>query len=199
LWVAAGNAAALLLRAGPLPESAATVTRGAASPPRGGADGGYRSGGKRRAEIVLDQRNAAIESQIDRERAKRVEVDERLAMLVEEYNVLIDERRFAEAEAIAKKAAQLSPDNAVVRQLLSQSRIIRRLDTQKSIDGDKQTGFLDVAEDSEQAAVATATRSRSDERESWLMGPWTIARRHEAFQPKGVKGRTATMHRIVMR
>jgi len=110
------------------------------------------STGKRRAEIVLDQRNAAIESQIDRERAKRVEVDERLAMLVEEYNVLIDERRFAEAEAIAKKAAQLSPDNAVVRQLLSQSRIIRRLDTQKSIDGDKQTGFLDVAEDSEKSS-----------------------------------------------
>jgi general secretion pathway protein D len=110
------------------------------------------STGKRRAEIVLDQRNAAIESQIDRERAKRVEVDERLAMLVEEYNVLIDERRFAEAEAIAKKAAQLAPDNAVVRQLLSQSRIIRRLDTQKSIDGDKQTGFLDVAEDSEKSS-----------------------------------------------
>jgi hypothetical protein len=68
-----------------------------------------------------------------------------------------------------------------------------------SVPVDPASPTVDVVEDSEQAAVATATRSRSDERESWLMGPWTIARRHEAFQPKGVKVRTATMHRIVMR
>jgi len=103
--------------------------------------------GKRRAEIALDRKNATIEAQIDRERAKRVEVDERLAMLVEEYNVLVDERRFAEAEAIAKKAAQLAPDNAIVRQLLSQSRMVRRLSTQQTIDGTKQAAFLDDAED----------------------------------------------------
>jgi general secretion pathway protein D len=111
------------------------------------------STGKRRAEIALDQKNEAIEAQIDRERGKRIEVDQRLAMLVEEYNVLVDERRFPEAEAIAKKAAQLAPDNPVVRQLLSQSRMIRRLDAQRSIEGVKQAGFLDVAEDSERSSA----------------------------------------------
>ena len=109
------------------------------------------STGKRRAELALDRKNEEIEGQIDRQRAKRVDVDERLAMLVEEYNALVDERRFPEAEAIAKKAGQLAPDNAVVRQLLAQSRMIRRLDTQKSIEGGKQTGFLDVAEDSDRS------------------------------------------------
>ena len=111
------------------------------------------STGKRRAEIALDQKNAKIEAQIDRERSKRVEVDERLAMLVEEYNVLVDERRFPEAEAIAKKAAQLAPDNPVVRQLLAQSRMVRRLDAQKTIEGAKQTGFLDDTEDAERASA----------------------------------------------
>ena len=109
--------------------------------------------GKRRAEIALDTRNAAVEAQIDRERAKRVEVDERLAMLVEEYNVLVDERRFPEAEAIAKKAAQLAPDNPVVRQLLSQSRMVRRLSTQQSLDGVKQAAFLDDAEDTQRSSA----------------------------------------------
>ena len=108
--------------------------------------------GKRRAEMALDQRNAEVQSQIDGKRAKRVEVDQRLAMLVEDYNTLIDERRYAEAEAVAKKAGQLAPDNAVVRQLLAQSRMIRRLDTQKSIEGEKQSGFLDVAEDVERSS-----------------------------------------------
>ncbi|NDC62783.1 MAG: hypothetical protein EBZ59_02050, partial [Planctomycetia bacterium] len=111
------------------------------------------STGKRRAELELDRRNARIESQVDRERAAKVEVDQRLAMLVEEYNALVDEQRFPEAEAIAKKAGQLAPDNPVVRQLLAQSRMIRRIDTQKSIEGDKQSGFLDVAEDSERSSM----------------------------------------------
>ncbi len=109
--------------------------------------------GKRRAELALDRRNAEVEGQIDRERAKRVEVDQRIAMLVDEYNTLIDQRRFAEAEAVAKKAGQLAPDNAVVRQLLAQSRVIRRMETQKTISGDQQEGFLEVAEDIERSAA----------------------------------------------
>ena len=107
--------------------------------------------GKRRGEIALDKKNALIEGQIDRERTKKVEVDQRLALLVEEYNVLVDGRRFAEAEVIAKKAGQLAPDNAVVRQLLAQSRMIRRLDAQKSIVEDTQAGFVDVAQDTERS------------------------------------------------
>lgn len=107
--------------------------------------------GKSRAELALDKRNEEIESQIDRERSRRVEVDQRIALLIEEYNTLVNEQRFPEAEAVAKKAGQLAPDNAVVRQLLAQSRIIRRLDAQKSIDAGRQGGFLDVAEDVERS------------------------------------------------
>ena len=107
--------------------------------------------GKRRAELALEQRNSEIEGQIDRDRTRKVEVDQRIALLVEEYNTLVNEQRFPEAEAVAKKAGQLAPDNAVVRQLLAQSRIIRRLDAQRSIDDGKQGGFLDVAEDVERS------------------------------------------------
>jgi general secretion pathway protein D len=103
--------------------------------------------GKRRAELALDKQNERIEGEIDRDRTRRVEVDQRIAMLVEEYNTLVDEQRFPEAEAVAKKAGQLAPDNPVVRQLLAQSRTIRRLDTQRSITGGNEAGFLDVVED----------------------------------------------------
>lgn len=110
------------------------------------------SSGKRRSEVALDKQNNEVLKKIDKERAAKVEVDKRLAMLVEQYNTLIDEKRFPEAEAIAKKAGQLSPDNIVVRQLLSQSRTIRRLETQRSIDTDKSSGFLDVVEDTERSS-----------------------------------------------
>lgn len=109
--------------------------------------------GKRRAEMELDRRNNAVKAEIDRERSVKVEVDQRLARLVEQYNSLVDEQRFAEAEVIAKKAAQLSPDSVVARQLLSQSRVIRRLDTQKMIAGSKADGLLDVVEDAESSSV----------------------------------------------
>jgi len=109
--------------------------------------------GKRRGEIALDKRNAEIENDIERRQAADAAREERLAMLIEEYNELIDARRFAEAEAVAKRAAQLAPTNPVVRQLLAQSRVIRRLETQRSNEGEKQAGFLDVAEDSEKASA----------------------------------------------
>ena len=123
--------------------------------------------GRRRAELAMEKQAAQVESQVDRERAQKVEVDQRIAMLVEEYNTLVDERRFAEAEAVAKKAGQLAPDNAVVRQLLAQSRMIRRLDAQKSIDGERQAGFLDVAEDVEGSAAPFAGPIKFPDTKDW--------------------------------
>ena len=111
------------------------------------------STGKRRNELELDRQNAMIELKIDKDRGRKIEVDQRLATLVEEYNTLIDEQRFAEAEVIAKKAAQLSPDSVVARQLLSQSRVIRRLDTQKMLAGSKGDALLDVIEDVEGSSM----------------------------------------------
>ncbi|MFM7107953.1 MAG: hypothetical protein ACKOZU_05045, partial [Planctomycetaceae bacterium] len=112
--------------------------------------------GKRRAELALEAQNSRIEAEIDRDRARKVEVDQRIAMLVEEYNSLVDQQRFPEAEAIAKKAGELAPDNAVVRQLVAQSRLIRRIDAQQSLATAKQAGFLDVVEDAERSSTPFA-------------------------------------------
>ena len=109
--------------------------------------------GKRRNELAMERKSAQVEARVERERSQKVEVDQRLAMLVDEYNALIDAQRFPEAEAVAKKAGQLAPDNPIVRQLLAQSRVIRRLDTQKSIEGQKRQGFMDVAEDVERSST----------------------------------------------
>ena len=112
--------------------------------------------GKRRAELALERQNEKIEAQIDGERARKVEIDQRIALLVDEYNTLVNEQRYPEAEAVAKKAGQLAPDNPVVRQLLAQSRTIRRLDAQRSIDGTNQDGLLDVFEDVARSAKPMA-------------------------------------------
>ncbi len=123
--------------------------------------------GKRRAELALEAQNSRIEAEIDRDRSRRVEVDQRIAMLVEEYNTLIDQQRFPEAEAIAKKAGELAPDNPVVRQLLAQSRVIRRLDAQQSIATDKQAGFMDVVEDVERSSAPFAGPIEFPDTKDW--------------------------------
>ncbi len=109
--------------------------------------------GKRRGELALERRNAAIEADIAREQATKTENEVRLAALVDQYNDLVDERRFEEAEAVAKKASELAPDNPISRQLLAQSRIIRRLAAQQSIADAQADGFLDVTEDVEMSAA----------------------------------------------
>ena len=50
-----------------------------------------------RAQISLDQANAHVLAQLDRERRAREEVQIRLAEIVEQFNQLIDQQRYAEA------------------------------------------------------------------------------------------------------
>ncbi len=110
----------------------------------------------RRAELALEQRNAEIEGEIDRERAKKVEVDGRIALWVDEYNTLIKDQRYPEAEAVAKKAGQLAPDNVVVRQMLIQSRTIRQIHTQNSIVDAERAGVLDTLAAVERSATPSS-------------------------------------------
>jgi general secretion pathway protein D len=105
--------------------------------------------GKRRAELALERKAAEVEGRVERERAQKVEVDQRIALLVDEYNTLVDQKRFAEAETVAKKAGQLAPDNIVVRQMLLQSKTIARIDRQRSIVGGQQEGMLDVLQEAD--------------------------------------------------
>lgn len=123
--------------------------------------------GKRQGELALERRNAAIEAEIEREQAMKTENEVRLAALVDQYNDLVDERRFEEAEAIAKKASELAPDNPVARQLLAQSRIIRRLAAQQAIADSQASGFLDVTEDVEMSAAGFVGPIAFPEMKDW--------------------------------
>src|SRR5690606_33873673 len=65
-----------------------------------------------RHDLEARERNRDIKQQVDRRREHRLEVDDQLAMLANDFNKLMRERRFAEAELVARKAEELDPDNA---------------------------------------------------------------------------------------
>ncbi|MEC7695553.1 MAG: hypothetical protein VYA11_00490, partial [Planctomycetota bacterium] len=82
---------------------------------------------KHRAEIELNASNQQVLDELARKREYRVEVDQRLATLVDEYNKLRNEQRFYEAEVKAKQARTLAPDEPVVTQMFEEIRFYRRV------------------------------------------------------------------------
>ena len=79
-----------------------------------------------KAELDLAATNKEIISEIDRERVVKVEVQQRIAEMVDQFNKLNDEQRYAEAELVANRLYEMAPDDVVAQQINRQAKIIRR-------------------------------------------------------------------------
>ncbi|MHC4180747.1 MAG: hypothetical protein ACYSWU_24875, partial [Planctomycetota bacterium] len=99
---------------------------------------------RNRSRIELDEENQRTRDEIDRDRRLKLKIQEDLALKVDEYNRLMDEQRYAEAEVVAKRAAELAPDEPVVQQLLHESKIIRRHFSNLALRDAKQEAVLDA-------------------------------------------------------
>ena len=106
------------------------------------------------AQIELDEQNRGVEQAVEAKQQKQVEIDEKLATLVEEFNRLVDEQRYAEAELVAKKARAMDADNPVVVQLTHTSKVQHRLAIQKDIYERKGESFIEAIDDVVEASIA---------------------------------------------
>ncbi len=97
-----------------------------------------------KSDIELAERNHEVVNGLQLDSQRKQEIQNKLASLVEEFNRLLDEQRYAEAEQIAKQAKELAPDEEVVQNLLWQSRFVRRMQEQMTIDDEKEQGFYDA-------------------------------------------------------
>ncbi|MBI2823352.1 MAG: hypothetical protein HYX69_01530 [Planctomycetia bacterium] len=105
-----------------------------------------------RPRIELDERNRAVKAEIEREQQVKVEVQEKLAYLVDQFNDLMDQQRYAEAETVAKRAAELAPKEAVVEQIRKQAVYVRRLANIRQVEGAKEDGFVEALISVDEAA-----------------------------------------------
>ncbi len=96
-----------------------------------------------RADIDLAERNQEIVGGLQLDSQRKQEIQNKIASLVEEFNQLLEEQRYAEAERIAKQAKELDPEAEVVQNLLWQSRFVRRMQEQMAIKEQKEQGFYD--------------------------------------------------------
>ena len=95
-----------------------------------------------RPQIELNEKNDRIRQEVARQQQVRVEVQQKIAMLIDQFNRMEDEQRYAEAEVVAKQAAELAPNDPVVTQVLWQAKFIRRYQEAKSIQSQKEENFV---------------------------------------------------------
>jgi general secretion pathway protein D len=123
-----------------------------------------------RAEIDLDQRNQQVLDEVKRRRDLDLKVQQKMAELVDEFNRLRDEQRYAEAEIIAKRLIELSPDDPVARQVYQTAKFIRREMMNRSLVHAKEASFwtqLNAVEESAINPVAEDGNEVAYDQKSW--------------------------------
>ncbi|MEM6329058.1 MAG: hypothetical protein AAF790_02300, partial [Planctomycetota bacterium] len=79
-----------------------------------------------RARIESDERNAAVLADVERSRAARLKLQEKKASMVDQFNRLLDEQRYAEAELIAKQLREMLPNDELAIQIWQNAKFMRR-------------------------------------------------------------------------
>jgi general secretion pathway protein D len=105
------------------------------------------------ARIDLNEKNDAVRADIDHRRQVKIEVQEKLAKMVNEFNNLMDEKRFPEAEVVAKRAAEMAPDELVVMQLQKQVKMVKRTAEVASVRDAKEEGFYRQLQNVEESGI----------------------------------------------
>lgn len=86
-----------------------------------------------RAQIELDERNREVLAMVDRERKLRVETENKLAAMVNEFNDMMDQQRYSEAYVLARQARELQPRSEVTESMIWKSRFAERMYVELSL------------------------------------------------------------------
>jgi general secretion pathway protein D len=113
-----------------------------------------------RASIELDQRNRQIEDRISLDETMQGKEDAQIQTLVDQYNELMDDQRFAEAEVIARKVEEIKPNSEIASLMRGRSVIERRVAEQKEIQAMKEEALVNSFTDAERASATYLTDSQ---------------------------------------
>lgn len=106
-----------------------------------------------RPQLEQAARNNQVRRDQDRDQKVRVEVQEKVALLIDQERKLLDEQRYEEAELAAKQANDLDPKNPVTTQALWHAKFARRLAESKAIESAKEEGFVNSMNAVETASI----------------------------------------------
>lgn len=108
---------------------------------------------RQKPNLELKKRNEEVKSQVARTVENDVRIEQEFAKLVEEFNDLYKQQRFAEAEVVAKKAKELNPKDPTAETLFWKSKFARRVASNQKLQNDKEESFWKQLDDVEQSVL----------------------------------------------
>ena len=106
-----------------------------------------------RAEINLNLQNDSVRTQMATDAARDASIDEEVSSLVETFNQLMEERRYSEAEVVAKQVSELKPGVPIAQQMHHNARMGTRLLQAEDVEAMQEESFHgELASISERAA-----------------------------------------------
>ena len=92
------------------------------------------------SEILNQEANINARESVERRAQYRLDVEQQIQSLTEDFNKLMDERRWGEAEAIARQAYELAPNSQIVAQLTETAKFASRLRMIEELERAKELG-----------------------------------------------------------
>jgi general secretion pathway protein D len=114
------------------------------------------------AEIELEQANKTALEDVERARAVKAQVREKLEVMIKEFNQLRDEQRYAEMEIVAKRIYDMAPDEPVAQQVWDNAKFIRRTMLNRELADRSEAGVIGSFQDTEATKVAALEGSIVD-------------------------------------
>jgi general secretion pathway protein D len=112
-----------------------------------------------KSELELDAANKQVTDEINREKTAKLDVQRRTAEMVEQFNKLVDEHRYAEAEVVAARLYEMNPDDVVSGQINRTAKILRRERLSQDIKDQTEDGVAGVMLGLRQDAASALTNA----------------------------------------
>ncbi|PQO35563.1 general secretion pathway protein GspD [Blastopirellula marina] len=106
-----------------------------------------------RAQIELDEQNRAVDEAIREGRETKIEVEGRLVKITDQFNELMDQLRWEEAEVLARQAREIAPNEPIVQNMLWKATTARRMHNNMMLKEKKEAGFWTAMNNAELSAI----------------------------------------------
>jgi len=106
-----------------------------------------------RSRIENDQQNKKVRQEIDRAHQVKLDTQTKIAEKVKEFNTMMHERRFEEAEVVAKQALELDPQNMAAQQCVTMAKLVRNWNIAMATRDKKERGFIDTLASVEDSSI----------------------------------------------
>ncbi|MEN0110908.1 MAG: hypothetical protein AAF805_09310, partial [Planctomycetota bacterium] len=120
-----------------------------------------------RAKIELDERNAAIEADVARDEEFRAQLQAKVTEHVDEFNQMVKESRYPEAEVVARRLIELAPRDPVAKQVWENAKQIRRTMLNDATNEAREMANWDRWQEVESAAIANVGDDPIDYPSTW--------------------------------